>query len=49
MNWKQPKVYAVKHKNENVRAESRSGGIFSALSDKVLESNGVVYGCTLNE
>lgn len=49
MNWKQPKVYAVKHKNEKVRAESRSGGIFSALSDKVFESKGVVYGCTLNE
>lgn len=40
-------VYAVKHKSESVRSNSRSGGIFTALSDKVLEDNGVVYGCIL--
>ncbi len=49
MNWKQPKVYAVKHKNEAIRAASRSGGIFTAISDWVLENNGVVYGCILTE
>ncbi len=49
MNWKQPNVYAVKHKNEVVRAASRSGGIFTALSDAVLLENGVVYGCILTE
>ena len=36
MNWKQPKVFAVKHKDESTRADSRSGGIFTALSDQVL-------------
>jgi len=41
------KTYAVKHKNENVRAKSRSGGIFTAISDVVLEKGGVVYGCKL--
>ena len=35
MNWKQPKVYAVKHKDEATRAASRSGGVFTALSDQV--------------
>lgn len=30
MNWSQPKVYAVKHKDEEIRAASRSGGIFTA-------------------
>jgi hypothetical protein len=25
MNWKQPKVYAVKYKDESTRAASRSG------------------------
>ena len=49
MNWKEPKVYAVKHKDEDTRAVSRSGGIFTALSDEVLEKHGVVYGCVLNE
>ena len=49
MNWKEPKVYAVKHKDEETRAASRSGGIFTALSDEMLEKHGVVYGCVLNE
>ena len=39
MNWKQPKVYAVKHKDEATRVASRSGGIFTALSDQVLSKN----------
>ena len=49
MNWKQPKVYAVKHKDEATRAASRSGGIFTALSDQVLSDDGVVYGCVLTD
>jgi len=44
-----PIVYAVKHKDINTRIASRSGGIFSALSDKVLDSSGVVYGCILTD
>lgn len=46
---KNNEVYAVKHKDDNVRMESRSGGIFTALSDYFLKNNGVVYGCALNE
>ena len=42
-------VYAVKHINEIVRSNSRSGGIFTALSDLVLDADGVVYGCVLDE
>lgn len=49
INWKEPEVYAVKHKNESIRAASRSGGVFTALSDDVLKSGGVVYGCALDE
>lgn len=49
MNWNQPKVYAVQHKNETVRAASRSGGIFTEVSDWILTNNGVVYGCVLDE
>ena len=49
MNWKQPKVYAVKHKDEAIRAASRSGGIFTALSDWALLNGGVVYGCVLTD
>lgn len=43
-----PQVYGVKHKDESIRLESRSGGFFTAISDYVLENNGVVYGCSLN-
>lgn len=42
-------LYAVKNKNLSVRLESRSGGIFTALSDEVLSKGGVVYGCVLDE
>lgn len=49
MNWKLPKVYAVKHKSDDVVAESRSGGMFTALSDKVLKADGVIYGAALTE
>ena len=47
--FKKPNVYAVHHKNINVREVSRSGGIFTAISDYVLNENGVIYGCVLNE
>lgn len=41
-------VFAVKHKHEQIRADSRSGGIFTAISDQFL-NGGVVYGCILDE
>jgi coenzyme F420-reducing hydrogenase beta subunit len=42
-------VYGVKNKNESVRAASRSGGFFTAVTDVILDNGGVVYGCALNE
>lgn len=42
-------VYAVKHKDEIVRSNSRSGGIFTAVSDWFLDHSGIVYGCVLDE
>ncbi len=47
-NLEEPRVYAVKHKDLDVRMSSRSGGFFTALSDLVLDAGGVVYGCVLN-
>lgn len=49
MSWSEPKTYAVKHKDSVVRAFSRSGGMFTALSDRVLKDRGVVYGCVMTE
>lgn len=44
-----PLVYAARHNNSDIRANSRSGGVFTALSDIVLNNGGVVYGCALSE
>lgn len=42
-------VYAAKHKIEDIRMNSRSGGVFSALTDIILDEGGVIYGCALDE
>ena len=44
-----PRTYAVKHRDYDTRMASRSGGIFTALSDKVLADGGAVYGCSLDD
>ena len=42
-------AYAVKHKDISVLKESTSGGIFTAVSDYVLQQGGIVYGAALDE
>lgn len=42
-------AYGVKHKNEQERLTSRSGGVFIALSDYILSQGGTVYGAELNK
>lgn len=49
MDWLRQKVYATKYKDEAVVAASRFGGIFTVLSDEMLENSGGVYGCILTE
>lgn len=41
--------YALKHKDEDIRAASRSGGVFTALSNIILDMGGVIYGCELQD
>lgn len=41
-------AYAVQHKDKAVLQESTSGGMFTALSDLILEQGGVVYGAALD-
>ncbi len=43
------KVYVGRHLNKNIVAESRSGGVFSALSDMVLNRGGAICGVVLDE
>ena len=42
-------VYAVKHKNESIRLLSRSGGIFTAVTDVVLDQGGYIYGAAFTD
>lgn len=48
-NYDQPLVYAVKHKDDTVRMNSSSGGMFTAISDYILDIEGVVYGAAFDE
>ena len=43
------KVYAAKNKNEEIRRQSSSGGIFTLLAEKVINEGGVVFGARFNE
>lgn len=42
-------VLAAKHKDELVRKESSSGGVFSILAERFIEDGGMVVGCAMNE
>lgn len=51
-NAKEPvfaNAYAAKHKADDVKMTSTSGGAFTALSDYILKQNGVVYGVDFAE
>ena len=43
------KSYAVFNKNEKIRLESSSGGIFSLLAEYVINNHGNVYGAVFDE
>ncbi len=43
-----PAVFAAWNRDDNIRKDSTSGGVFSVLADYVLEGGGVVYGAALD-
>ena len=43
------KTYACYNKNEEIRTQSSSGGIFTLLAECVLNENGIVYGVAMSE
>ncbi len=45
MNSNYPIAYACKNKNLDIRLNSRSGGVFTEISDYILNKGGRVYGC----
>jgi coenzyme F420-reducing hydrogenase beta subunit len=44
-----PIAYGCKHRDDEIRIQSRSGGVFTAVSDIVLDNGGIVYGCALDD
>lgn len=41
--------YAVKHRDNNIRKTSSSGGAFTAISDYILDKGGLVYGAGFDD
>lgn len=42
------RYFAVQHKDKFIVAESSSGGMFTALSDYIIDNNGIVYGAAFD-
>lgn len=49
LRYKAPKVYAAYHKDEFTRIDSTSGGLFSALANKIFDEGGYVGGAVYNK
>ena len=45
----QPVAYACYNKDESIRKESSSGGVFTLLATLVIEHGGIVYGASFND
>ena len=43
-----PVVYAAWNRNDSIRKDSTSGGVFSVLAEYILESGGVVFGAAMD-
>jgi len=42
-------IYAAKNKDDNIRYQSSSGGIFTLLAEAIIEQGGVVFGAEFDE
>lgn len=45
----QQKCYAARHKDKSVINASSSGGVFTALSDYILNENGIIFGAAFTD
>lgn len=43
------KIYGIKHKDEQIRERSTSGGAFWLLANKIILDNGIVYGVAFDD
>jgi coenzyme F420-reducing hydrogenase beta subunit len=44
-----PVAYACMNKNESIRLESSSGGLFTVIAERVIKNEGVVFGAGFNK
>lgn len=44
-----PKAYACYNKDDRIREESSSGGIFTLLASYIIDNGGIVYGAAFNQ
>jgi coenzyme F420-reducing hydrogenase beta subunit len=44
-----PKAYACYNKNEKIRMESSSGGLFTLFAEQVIDNDGVVFGARFDD
>lgn len=42
-------VYAARNKNEDIRMQSSSGGVFTLLAEEIIRNNGVVFGARFDD
>lgn len=42
-------IYAAKHKDDDIRLNSSSGGIFTSLAEKVINQGGIVFGAQFDK
>ena len=42
-------IYAIKNKNEKIRMQSSSGGVFTLLAEEVIKKGGVVFGACFSD
>lgn len=43
------KVYVAKNRNENVRLQSSSGGIFTLIAEAIINEGGIIFGARFDE
>lgn len=48
-NINSPTAYAAYNKDEKIRLESSSGGIFSLVANYILENDGIIFGAAFND
>ena len=49
VTYKILRTYAAKHKSNEIKLKSSSGGIFTALAETILKNNGVVFGAAFDK